>query len=497
MFSMADLIGQEIHLDSIETLIHQVMKDFELPGLAIGIVQKDSPTYLKGFGTREIDKDFPVDENTIFGIGSISKSFTALTLGILVDQGKITWDDRVTEYLPDFKLYDPYVTDNFTIRDLLTHRSGLKAISTGTLFYHSNLSRTEIIEKLRYLKPVGDYRTVPAYQNVMYMVAGEIVRVVSGTSWDEFLQTNVFDKLNMSKSVSVSNVREMKSNLAKPHILNDDFKRIAIAQEKGDNLAGAGFIYSSVEDMSKYMKFLLNKGVFQHDNIVGAKIITELFKPQIHFPIYKYPIHNEFTSYGLGWWLTPKDGHKIIEHSGGIDGMSANLIMIEDMGFGIIVVANASEAASTLLTFRVLGSVLGDESYDFYEYLVERRNSKIKRKKQSLIQLKNARVKGTGPSVDLTSFVGVYENELYGQISINSFNDKELEIKFAHTPIFTGRLKHWHYDTFQIDWYDARIPNGFLTFTIDSKREVVEMKIEQENLLDVDFSELGIIRKIR
>ncbi len=313
--------AQNIHLDSLDLFIRRMMVDFDVPGLAVGIVRNDSILFSKGYGTREIHKQFPVDANTIFGIGSISKSFTALTLGMLVSEGKINWDDQVKNYLPYFELYDPYVTENFKVRDLLTHRSGLNEVSGGTLWYHSDLTRTDVIQRLKYIKPVSGFREKPAYQNVMYVVAGEIVSKVCGMPWDEFLQKRVFDKLDMKNSTSISEVRESNKNLAQPHIRDENFQNTTIIQEKGDNLAEAGFIYSSVNDMANYIRFLLNDGVFKGDTLISRQAIGEIFKPQIIYPLFSPPIHNEFTSYGFGWWLTPKDGHKIIEHSGGIDGM--------------------------------------------------------------------------------------------------------------------------------------------------------------------------------
>ena len=224
--------SQQIELDSLDLQIHQVIKDFEIPGLSIGIVRNDSRIFSKGYGNLEIHKERKVDENTIFGIGSISKSFTALTLGILVDEGKINWDDKVKEYLPYFELYAPYVTDNFTIRDLLTHRSGLKEVSGGTLWYHSDYSREEIIKRLKYLEPESSYREKPAYQNVMYVVASEIVKTVAGISWDEFIKARVFDKLKMKNTTSLSIEREGNMNLAQPHIWNINYKKVAIIQEE-------------------------------------------------------------------------------------------------------------------------------------------------------------------------------------------------------------------------------------------------------------------------
>ena len=490
---ISNSFAQKIELDALDGFIDQLVLDFEVPGLSISIVKNDSIIYSKGFGTRKITDDLPVDANTIFGIGSISKSFTALTLGILVDEGKINWDDKVKDYLPYFKLYDSYVTNNFTIRDLLTHRSGLKDVSGGTLWYHSDFSRTEIIKRLKHLEPVSGYREKPAYQNVMFVVAGEIVRAVTGTSWDDFLKTQVFDKLGMSNSTSISTVRESNKNLAQPHVWNENFEKTAVEQERGDNLAAAGFVYSSTNDMSSYMRLLLNDGIFKQDTIVSKEVIDEIFRPQIIYPINGPPFGNEFSSYGFGWWLTPIKGHKIIEHSGGIDGMSANLFMVKDLNIGVIILTNTSKEPSTfLLTAKIMEQLFEDESFDIYERVKGFRNKRLEGNKNAVSQ--KTKIDGTQPSLNLESYSGVYRDEMYGEILINQLKDDAMEISFSHTPIFRGKLKHWHFDTFQIDWHDIRVPDGYVTFNFNSDGEIVGMILDQENLLDVDFGELDIQR---
>ena len=485
--------SQQIQLDSLDLQIHQLIKDFDIPGLSIGIVRNDSVIFSRGYGNLEIHKERKIDENTILGIGSISKSFTALTLGILVDEGKINWDDKVKKYLPYFELYTPYVTDNFTIRDLLTHRSGLNDVSGGTLWYHSDYSREEVIKRLKYLEPISGFREKPAYQNVMYVVASEIVKTVSGISWDDFVKKNVFDKLKMDNTTSLSAERESNINLAQPHIWNENYKKVAIKQENGDNLAPGGFIYSSSNDMSNYIRLLLNNGVIDNDTIVSPKIINEIFKPQIIYPIGGAPFYNEFTSYGFGWWLTPKNGHKIIEHSGGIDGMSANLVMIKDMNLGFVILTNeAEEPATFLLTAKILEKVLNDKSYDIYSRVLDYRNQNLKEKKDAPVQI--SKTPKTRPSLEIQKYSGKYGDKMYGDILINYSELNGLEISFSNSSIFTGKLEHWHFDTFKIDWNDIRVPDGFLTFNFNSKREILGFSIDQENLLDVDFGELNILK---
>lgn len=489
-----DSKAQRIQQDSLDSYLEQIIKDFELVGLSVGIVQNDTVVYSKGFGVKEIGKNSKVDAQTAFGIGSISKSFTVLTLGILVDEDKISWDDRVKDYLPYFELYDPYVTENFTIRDLLTHRSGLKDVSGGTLWYHSDYSRVEIIKRLKYLEPVSGFREKPAYQNTMFVVASEIVREVTGMSWDAFLRARVFDKLDMKSSTSLAKDREANNNLAQPHIWNADFEKEAIKQENGDNLSPGGFIYSSAQDMNNYMRMLLKDGVFMSDTIVSKKVIDEIFKPQMLFQVASPPFGNEFSSYGLGWWVTPYKGHKIIEHSGGIDGMSAELFMVEDLNIGVVILTNVSkEPASFLIKAKILELIFNDDSFDLYDRVKEYRKRIIKELREE--SANEIRPKKYTPSLPLGSYAGVYNDEMYGDINISLINNEELELSFSHTPLFKGRLIHWQFDTFKIDWYDIRVPDGFIIFNFNSKREILGFSIDQEKLLDVDFEELEIKKK--
>lgn len=496
LFLAIHLPAQSINYDSLDLYIEKLIRDFDIPGLSIGIIHDDTTRFLKGYGLPEIGSKATVDENTMFGIGSISKSFTALTVAMLVSEGKVDWDDRVRDYLPYFELYEPYVTENFTIRDLLTHRSGLKSVSGGSLWYHSDLNRKKLIKGLKHLEPVAPFRYKPAYQNVMFVVAGEIVAAVSGMSWDEFLKERIFDPLGMSNSTSISEVREASTNLAQPHVMNEELQKVAVVQEKGDNLAAGGFLYASAKDMLEYMKLLLNKGIHQEDTLLSSNVLNELFTPQIIFPL-SGPLHNEFTSYGFGWWLTPQNGHKIIEHSGGIDGMAANLVMVENLDFGLIILTNTQREPGTyLLTHKILSELLNEPDYLIdYEDMKMRRSNFLQRLGEMEDQLEQRRKTDTQHSLALAEYAGTYSDEMYGDVSINVLNEEELELSFSHSPIFRAKLTHWQYDTFRTDWYDIRVPDGFLTFDFNAAQIINGFKLEQGNLLDVDFSELDFKRK--
>ena len=413
---------------------------------------------------------------------------------MLVDDGKLHWDDKVIQHLPQFEMYDKYVTEHLTIRDLLTHRCGLPSVAGGTLWYHSNLSRTEIINRMKYLKPATEFRTKTAYQNITYLVAGEIVAKVSGMSWDEFVHKNIFLPLGMNQTITSYAERCNANNIAGAHITTLQNQLIEIEQEKLDNIAAATSIYSTSTDMAKYMNFMLNEGIINGDTIVSPLIVREILKPQIIYPRYKPPIQNQFSAYGFGWWLTLRKGTKVIDHSGGIDGATANVIMIENGKRGIIAFSNSYEKSVFAATYGLLGKMINDAEYmNFAQSFVIERNTKHINDLNQQKKAEFEREKNTVPSLETKYFAGTYFDEMYGEIEVKKM-EEQLWIEFEHTPILKAKLAHWQYDTYRIEWTDARIPWGFLTFVIENK-QVVAIKLRQPNLLDVDFSELSIQRK--
>jgi CubicO group peptidase (beta-lactamase class C family) len=355
----------------------------------------------------------------------------------------------------------------------------------------------DIIKKLKYLDPASEFRAKTAYQNTMFIVASKIVEEVTDVSWDEFIRDRIFGPLEMNNTVISQAERNESKNISTPHIKDENFKMIPIKQEKLDNMAPAGSFYSSANDMAHYMNFILNNGIVENDTLVSKNAFNEILKPQIHFKL--YPEHNEFTSYGLGWFITPINGDKIVDHSGAVDGMTANLIMVKNKNYGVIVLTNSSSSAAgwitVSLTIDIIGSFLQDEDYrnisNGYKDNFLKIDS-IQAAKKEVVE--NTKIKNTKPSLALEKYAGNYNDKMYGDIFIIKENSN-LIIKFSHTPLFTGSLSHWHFDTFEINWYDPRVPRGFLTFKFNSKGDIIGFDIDQPSLLDVDFSELKITRK--
>ncbi|MFH1213296.1 MAG: serine hydrolase domain-containing protein, partial [Candidatus Neomarinimicrobiota bacterium] len=274
-------------LKGFNEYVDRTMRSFDAPGVAIGIVKNDSLIYSKGFGVCKLGTNQVVDENTLFAIGSISKSTVAVALGLLVDEDKLKWDDRVTQYLPDFQLFDPWVTREITIRDLLTHRSGLISESGGTIWYGSDYDRAEVVQRLRYLKPVTSFRYKYAYQNVMYLVAGEIIPAVTGQTWDEFVKERIFGPLGMRNTNTHLKDLDNFTNVSIPHAMLNGHQR-PISYRNYDNVGPACSVNSTVVEMAQYVRLLLNGGVYKGQRLYSEAVARELFNPQTVVPIRDY-----------------------------------------------------------------------------------------------------------------------------------------------------------------------------------------------------------------
>lgn len=491
--------GQAAPLTGLDDYVNSAIREWDSPGLAVAVVKDGKVVLARGYGTRKVGSSALVDEHTLFAIGSISKSFTAMGLGLLVDEGKISWDDPVTQYLPYFQLYDPYVTREITIRDLLIHRSGLPEFCGGILWYGADYSREEALKRLRYIKPATSFRSTFAYQSVTYMAAGEIIRAVSGKSWDDFTRDRIFTPLGMKASSSLYRDLKKAKNLAMPHIRVDG-KTVAIGYRDSDSLGPAGSIVSSVHDMARYMQLLLADGAPDGKRLYSEKVARELFTPQMlvpnrpsSAPEFK-PLDAMFRAYGLGWFLNDFRGRKLVSHTGGMDGMAAVVMLVPEEKLGITVLAHEESGIFSAIALRMLDAYLGAPQTDWAGIILKYRAQGEQKAKAAEEALVAARIQGTKPSLELGSYAGGYRDRMYGDLSIVQ-EGSGLVLKFSHSPAFTADLKHWQYDTFRIHWRDPmNFPKGFLTFSLDSKGKIKGFEFDQPKLLDVNFAEMSFER---
>ena len=455
--------------------VNKAIKDWEVPGLAIAIVKNDQIVYAKGYGVRKLGDPTPVTPSTMFAIGSSSKAFTAASIAMLVDDGKVKLDEPATRYLPGFQLFDPYVTREITVRDLLCHRSGLER--GDLLWLGSPYSRDEIVKRVRYLKPSWSFRSKFGYQNIMYLAAGQIVAGASGMSWDDFIRDRIFKPLGMNASNTT--IRDLKNSndVATPHAKIDGKLEI-IPWRNIDNIAPAGSINSNVQDMAQWVRLQLGEGSYSGKRLISSGGAKEMHTAQtvirLEPPWTLFFSDAHFLNYGLGWFLHDHRGRKVVEHGGNIDGMSALVAMIPEEKLGLVILTNMNGTPlPDALASRVFDLYLGVEPKDYSADLLKTYSGMLAQAQQVQKKQEESRVKGTSPSVALEKYAGSYNDEMYGDAKV-AFTDGKLVLS---TPSFTGDLEHWHYDTFQVTWRDRVFGKALVTFTLDAQGKVDTLKL--------------------
>ncbi|HEY9434605.1 MAG TPA: serine hydrolase [Blastocatellia bacterium] len=470
--------AQEAPLQGFDEYVNKALKDWEVPGVGIAIVKGDKVVLAKGYGVRKLGDPTPVDDRTIFAIGSSSKAFTAAALAMLVDEGKIKWDDPVTKHLPGFELYDPYASKEMTVRDLLCHRSGLDR--GDLMWYGSEYGRNEIIRRARFLKPSWSFRSQFGYQNIMYLTAGQITPAVTGKSWDDFIKDRFFKPLGMAASSTSVNDLKSSNNVSAPHGKIEE-KVVAIPWRNIDNIAPAGSINSNIAEMTAWVRMQLSDGEFSGQRLLSSGAIKEMQKSHTVVP-YDPPWsllfpEAHFVTYGLGWLLSDYRGRKVVEHGGNIDGMSALVAFVPEEKLGLVVLTNLSGSElRTALKLRIIDAFLGGEAKDWSAIHLKTMKSFEAQGKAAEKKRNDERVKDTKPSLALDKYAGTYQDEMYGDLKVEQDESGKLVARYG--PTFTGDLEHWHYDTFQAAWRDRTLGKSQVTFTLNAQGKVESVKIQ-------------------
>lgn len=481
------------NLKLLDDYYSKSLDDWQVPGMAIAIVKDDSVIFMKGYGLKEIGKPEKVDANTLFAIASNTKAFTTAALAILVDEGKLNWDDKVIKYLPWFQMYDPYVTYNMTVRDLLSHRSGLGTFSGDLLWYGTTYSRQEVIKRARFLKPKYGFREHYGYSNIMFLTAGEIVTAITGQTWDEFVSEKIFKPLGMARTNTSTNDLKKFDNVASCHT-DYEGKTIAIPYLNWDNIAPAAAINSSVNDLTKWVMLQLNNGKFKGIQVFTADRSREMWSPNTLQNISKnseslFP-STHFSSYAMGWGVSDYLGHKIVGHSGGYDGMISYTCLVPEEHLGFVILTNKNSSLYYPLVYKTLDMFLGGKNTDWSAMMLEKMKTQTEMDMKSKLEEEKNRVKDSHPTLDLKEYTGIYGGDLYGNASV-SIENGELKIIFVPAPHFNSILKHWQYDTFTIQFPEfPSLPQGKVTFIINASGKVEEMRINIPNP-DFDFTELN------
>lgn len=484
-------LSSKADLKKFEKYIEETRETWNIPGIAIALVKDGQTIFAKGFGYANMDKKTMADENTIFGIASNSKAFTAASLAILVDQGKISWNDKVQKHLPWFQLYDPYVSANITIKDILSHRSGLKTFSGDLIWYASDHSREEIIRRARYLKPKYGFREQFGYSNILYLTAGQIVEAVTDTTWDNFIKHHFFEPLGMNRTGSSIRKFENQNNIAAPHNTVDG-KNFAIPFVNWDNIAPAGAINSSVIEMAEWIKLQLGRGKYKETRIFSERTSYDMWNSVTPFYVSKqreeiFP-GMQFRNYGLGWNLETYRGEKIVSHSGGLDGMISRVALIPEENFGLVILTNNNNGLSSWLTYEIIDRFLNQSGKDWPKYAFETYyNHRPENTKKEEI------LRGT-PDFELEKYVGTYGGKVYGNLNV-SLENKQLKLKFEHTPLFDAKLEIINHNLFEIELTKTKaLPKGKVQFITNMKGEITQLVIDIPNP-DFDFTELDFYKK--
>jgi CubicO group peptidase (beta-lactamase class C family) len=479
LFVAHTIFGQANQVSSaeIDSLVQKALQKFQGVGVAIAVVKDGEIIHEKGYGVQSINTKEPVNEYTNFQIASTTKAFTAAALAMLVDEGKLSWKDKVRIHIPEFTMNNEYVTEHFTVADLLCHRSGLASNAGDLMLFPDGADFTvdDVLKNLRFLEPVSEFRTQFDYNNLMYIVTGEVVARVSGRTWDEFVQTRILDELEMNHSFATLNRALMDNhNLAKPHSIRSG-KPTEIPYYNGAIAGPAGDIVSNVHDMATWMNLQLNQGKF------GANSEKELFSDDrqlemwsIHTNIEGNPFPPNFNShfggYGLGWNLADINGNLMVAHSGGINGMSAEIVMIPDQQLGIIIFTNIDGGAGMGITRAIEGTLLekylGLETMDWVELMGMMVQFQAEAESEN-DQVWETVAKNRKTKLNEQAYIGIYEDQWFGKVEV-SLKADQLWFKSHRSPKFNGALKFYQGNTFAIKWEEGSdLPDAFILFNLD------------------------------
>ncbi len=490
--------AQDISANDIDRWTEEARVAFSIPGMAVGVIKNGNIIHARGYGVRSILTPGNVDEHTYFGIASNSKGFTATALAILVDEKKINWDDPVIKYLPDFKLWDPYVTDHFTIRDLLSHATGLP-LGSGDLMWwpDANYSPDEVIHNMRYLKPNRGFRTTYEYNNLPFIVAGQIIPAVTGLSYEDFLQQRIFDPLSMDRCTANTPVMADDQNIAAPHadlgIGAEQVKRYLILDEVVGSMAAAG-IQCSVDDLLVWANMHLDNGA----PLMNKETHDTLW--QINTPI---PVNDNFRKmgvnfrgYGLGYNVSDYHGHRIISHGGALIGMYSHLSMIPELDLAIAITTNQQSAPAY--------NFIKNKIVDFYLDIENSVSAKdIAARDQVARQTEAERLNklaGNGnPHLPLDLYIGPYEDPWWQEVDISLEGGDRLYFKSRRSPSLKGFMEHFEDNTFIVRWDDrTHEADSFVYFSMNAKSEITgfTMKaISNRTDFSYDFHHVNMIKK--
>lgn len=467
---------KENDIQKYDRTAQQIFDHFHPTGLSVAIVKDGEIIYQKAFGYKNMNTLDFLHENAIFNIASCTKAFTAAGIGKLVQEGQLSWDDKVIDYIPNFKLADPYITNHLTLRDILSHRTGLGTFYGDLLWYNTNYSNEDIIKRMQYLPIISDFRTKFGYQNNMFMIAGEIIEKVSGQSWEKFIKQNFLDPLDMNDTRMSNDQFDGTEELAYPH-----YRDSVIGFYDFEATKPAASIWSNTHDLANWAIMWLNHGKWKNKQILSPETIRTLVTPQTTLPVSeekeKLGIH--FRNYALGWSTYDYNAHKIIEHNGGMPGYISKVALIPEENMAVIILNNGFELYGNDALFYSIVDIATDHYttnwIDYYELKKQESDIAEKEYSENRLETKNTENK---PTLPIQNFTGIYQDKMYGNAEI-TIKNKELTCTLLPAKlIFTSIMEPWNKNTFKVVFRDPFLPYGLVNFDINESNQVEGFKID-------------------
>ncbi|MEN8155431.1 MAG: serine hydrolase [Bacteroidota bacterium] len=496
--TLHNTLNAQLSTREVDRLVEDAMEKFTVAGVAVGIVKDGEIIHARGYGLKSVDTKERVDQHTSFAIASNSKAFTSAALAILVEEGKLSWNDRVVEHIPEFKMYNDYVTHNFNILDLLTHRSGL-GLGAGDLQFWpsgSDFTMEELLTNFQYFEPVSAFRTKYDYDNILYLVAGEVIKRVSGKSWETFVQERILEPLNMDNSSTMPASKSGLENLASPHLAEEGvLKTIPWFEHDPERINGAlGAVLSNADDMCRWMLAHLNGGKY------GETLENQLFTAasqqemwRIHTTINVKPdsrYNPHFSGYGLGWRLSDMNGKMSVSHTGDLSGMLSKTIMIPDLELGVVVLTNSYYGGAGVfraISQTIVDSYLGMEPFDWTSYHLERHKKRTGHANQVVERVWETVETGNHDHIDIDNYLGVYEDPWFGKADV-WLKEGQPWFTSRRSPKLSGPMYHYKANAFAIKWDIRELDaDAFALFSLDEEGKAMQITMKGISP-DIDFS---------
>lgn len=487
-FSTTIQAQKKINAKKLDQQIKQSFQDFELNGLSVLILKDGKRIFEKNYGTRDLEN--PITSNSLYNIASVTKAFTGAIMAKLVYEKKIKWDDLVIDYLPDFQLADAYITNHLTIADLLTHRSGMGTFYGDLLWYETERSNEDILHRMRYLPVTNRFRDQYGYQNNMYIVAEEILKKVTGQDWETNISENILLPLEMTQTRTSGNKLEKTQELAYPIINN---KVVGLSMERPH---AAASLFTSPDELSHWAEMLLNNGIYKGDTILNPAIISDMFKGRTLQSVsgLKKMAGANFSHYALGWSVWDYKGTPIYEHGGGMPGYISKFVLIPEYNMAFIILTNTLSSFPSALEYHLLAQLKGDKSTDWISLFKDFKEKSKARELEAEEKRLASRIEGTSPRLELSEYVGIYEDKMYGKAEITLVNEKLHLVFVPAKHIFFSDMEHWNNDTFKIKFADEFLPAGYIVFDFNSWNKIVGFKIDLKSsdfhFFNLDFKKL-------